>query len=430
MQSWNRLFSFLCLAFFTFSLSSCLEDKCDATLTYTIWEPVYLQEDDIRKDIEIEAARELQNPGNIYYYQDYILINEIEEGVHIIDNTNPSNPRNIAFINVPGARDMAVRNDILYVDNYIDLLSIDISKPDQAVLMERCEDVFVDYYYFTNNGFIVDYKATELTENVECTTDTDVWDSWFFRDDVLFVNNSFDMSGAVAESSGNAANVVGVGGSMARFTIAHNHLYVVDDWQLKVFGLQNATKPELANTVEIGWGVETIFPYRNNLFMGAVDGMYIFDNSDPTAPYQLSKFEHAQACDPVFIKDEIAYVTLRDGVSCQNFTNQLDVVDVSDLMNPTLLATHQMHRPHGLSVVDNSLYICEDDQGVKVFDRSEHEQLGDKLLTHQTGFQAYDIIALGSKNLAMVIGEDGLYQFDISDRSKMNQLSVIPVIRE
>jgi hypothetical protein len=80
--------------------------------------------------------------------------------------------------------------------------------------------------------------------------------------------------------------------------------------------------------------------------------------------------------------------------------------------------------------VDNSLYICEDDQGVKVFDRSEHEQVGDKLLTHQTGFQAYDIIALGGKNLAMVIGEDGLYQFDISDRSKMNQLSVIPVIRD
>ena len=44
----------------------------------------------------------------------------------------------------------------------------------------------------------------------------------------------------------------------------------------------------------------------------------------------------------------------------------MDVVDVSDLMNPTLLATHQMHRPHGLSVVDNSLYICEEDQGVKV----------------------------------------------------------------
>jgi hypothetical protein len=330
---------------------------------------------------------------------------------------------------VPGSRDMAIRNDVLYVDNYIDLLSIDVSNPKQPTLIDRCEDVFIDYYYYSEFGYIVNYEPTQLMEEVECG-ENEVWNDWFFRGGVLLVNSSFDMASAANESSGNVANVVGVGGSMARFTIAHNHLYVVDEWQLKVFGLQNATKPELTSTVDIGWGVETIFPYGNNLFMGAVDGMYIFDNSDPTAPYQLSKFEHAQACDPVFIKDEIAYVTLRDGVTCQNFTNQLDVVDVSDLMNPTLLATHQMHRPHGLSVVDNSLYICEDDQGVKVFDRSEHEQVGDKLLTHQTGFQAYDIIALGGKNLAMVIGEDGLYQFDISDRSKMNQLSVIPVIRD
>lgn len=429
MQSWNRLFSFLCVAFLAASLTSCLEDECSATRTYTIWEPVYMEIDDIRKDIEMEEPRELKNPGNIYFYQDYILINEIEEGIHIIDNANPSNPQNLAFVKVPGSRDMAIRNDVLYVDNYIDLLSIDVSNPKQPTLIDRCEDVFIDYYYYSDLGYIVNYEPTQLMEEVECG-ENEVWNDWFFSGGVLLVNTSFDMTRAANESSGNVANLVGVGGSMARFTIAHNHLYVVDDWQLKVFGLQNATKPELANTVEIGWGVETIFPYGNNLFMGAVDGMYIFDNSDPTTPYQISKFEHAQACDPVFIKDEIAYVTLRDGLTCQNFTNQLDVVDVSDLMNPTLLATHQMHRPHGLSVVDNSLYICEDDQGVKVFDRSEHDQVGDKLLTHQTGFQAYDIIALGAKDLAMIIGEDGLYQFDISDRSKMNQLSVIPVIRD
>ena len=180
MQSWNRLFSFLCVAFLAASLTSCLEDECSATRTYTIWEPVYMEIDDIRKDIEMEEPRELKNPGNIYFYQDYILINEIEEGIHIIDNANPSNPQNLAFVKVPGSRDMAIRNDVLYVDNYIDLLSIDVSNPKQPTLIDRCEDVFIDYYYYSDLGYIVNYEPTQLMEEVECG-ENEIWNDWLYE---------------------------------------------------------------------------------------------------------------------------------------------------------------------------------------------------------------------------------------------------------
>ncbi len=122
----------------------------------------------------------------------------------------------------------------------------------------------------------------------------------------------------------------------------------------------------------------------------------------------------------------LAYVTLRGGTICENFTNQLDVVDVSNLTRPELLATHPMHNPHGLSVADNHVFICENDQGLKVFDASNIEMIQENLTDHITGFRTFDVITLPNK-VAIVVGADGLYQFDYSDPADLKQLSVISV---
>ncbi len=125
-----------------FVFQSCTQDLCNRSATFVRFEPVYLQVNEIREDIQIQAARSLKNPGKLYYYNDYILINERREGLHIIDNRNPENPENIAFVKIPGNIDMAVKNGILYADNYIDLLAIDIQNPAVPRLVSRTEDVF------------------------------------------------------------------------------------------------------------------------------------------------------------------------------------------------------------------------------------------------------------------------------------------------
>ena len=112
------LLSCLCIAMF----SSCLKDNCESERTYVRWDPVFKTLEDLRTDISIESARQLENPGNIYYYNGFLLINEILEGVHVIDNRDPENPQNVSFIDIPGSRDMAVKDgslplDILEVDN-------------------------------------------------------------------------------------------------------------------------------------------------------------------------------------------------------------------------------------------------------------------------------------------------------------------------
>ena len=66
------------------------------------------------------------NPGKIYFKEGYIFINEELKGIHVIDNRNPENPQNIGFIEIPGNVDIAIKNNTLYADSYIDLGAIDI----------------------------------------------------------------------------------------------------------------------------------------------------------------------------------------------------------------------------------------------------------------------------------------------------------------
>ena len=105
--------------------------------------PVYLSYNDLRTSSIVKtASSELINPGKIYFYKGYIFINEELKGIHIIDNTDPRNPVNKSFIKVPGNMDMAIKDNILYADSYIDIVAIDISDLENPKEVKRVENVF------------------------------------------------------------------------------------------------------------------------------------------------------------------------------------------------------------------------------------------------------------------------------------------------
>lgn len=415
------------------ALPGCLRDKCERVHEYVRYDPVYLTSEGMRVDVKAGAARELNNPGNIYFYNGFILINEILQGVHVIDNSNPSNPVNVAFIEIPGCRDMAIRNNVLYADMFIDLVAVDITDVRNPVLLCRVDNVFQNFFANAGAlGYIVEYIPTDEVVRIECNDDR--WGSWWWRsgpelflqaDVSMTFNNTSSFAGS---SSAGAPSGTGIGGSMARFTLAKDHLYTLDSWRMHVFGLAS-TCPDQKSTIEVGGGIETLFPYNDYLFIGSRSGMIIYDNFNPEQPVYRSQFQHAQACDPVFVSEDIAYVTLRDGTTCQNFINQLDVIDVSNINNPRLIRTYPMQHPHGLSVVENTLYLCEGRFGLKVFDVENKNTVSGNLLGRIENLHAFDVIVLPQSSLAMVIGEKGLYQYDASDRTKLVELSMIPVNR-
>lgn len=409
-------------------LTSCLKDSCETSTTYIRYDPQYIRTEELRKTIVPEAPRPIKNAGKIYVYEGYLIINEPEEGLHIVDNRNPKAPVPVSFLPILGNIDMAVRNNILYADSWVDLVMINIEDPANPKFAGRVEDAFPNYGIDPEKGYLVTYKETETTESVpSCDQGGIVFfqgrEMWLQAD--VAIRLSSNSSGSKVGAPGGAT--VGIGGSTARFTITENHLYTVDHSNLRVFNLVNATSPKLASTAAIGWEIETIFPYDNKLFIGGMNGMQIFDATDPESPKFLANFQHARACDPVVAQGNRAYVTLREGTVCEGFNNQLDVLDITEITQPKLIKTYPLHRPIGLSITGDVLMICESDQGLKVFDAKDDLTIDKNQLSHLNDFDAFDVIALEKEGLAIITGKNGIYQYDYSNPKKLVRLSVLKV---
>lgn len=227
-------------------------------------------------------------------------------------------------------------------------------------------------------------------------------------------------SGDASPNSASKAANDGKGGSMARFTVLGDQLYVVDNSSLRLFSLTTPTAPTAGPVVPLVEGVETIYPRAPYLFLGTQRGMYIFDASTPTAPRQLAYYQHVVSCDPVVVDDRFAYVTLRDGRSCGGGPNQLQVVDLSNLAAPRLAQSYPMERPMGLGVDSAMLFVCDKEQ-LKVFSTSTSPTLP----APQTfALNAFDVIP--HRGLLLAIGPDGLYQYRYR-RGSLTRLSVLPV---
>lgn len=216
----------------------------------------------------------------------------------------------------------------------------------------------------------------------------------------------------------------GRGGSMARFTILNNYLYAVTTSDLNVYNITKPQEPSFSNKTVIGNSlIETIYPFKEKLFIGSNNGMYIYDASNPATPVKVGQFTHARSCDPVVADDNFAWVTLRSGTTCQGFTNQLEVVTISNLSNPSLLKTYSMTNPHGLSKDGNLLFICDGADGVKIYNAGDPNNL--VLIKQITNMTTYDVIAWDKK--ALVVTTDGLYQFDYTDLANIKLISKLTI---
>ena len=414
-------------------LGTACSDNVEITHRYTFMRPVYTPTAEIRNSFAVEAPRTLTGTGKIYYRAPYVFVNQPGEGVHIINNSDPENPVNEKFINIPGNFDMAVQGDILYADSYVDLLAIDIGNVSNVRVVKRLERAFPAYnswgfYWDEEAGVITRWEEDETVEvfEDELTAMNAPGLFWFrggiARNESVFSLASGDFSTAGSSVSSDGA---GIGGSMARFAIADERLYTIDDWQIKVFSIENPTNPIKGDSVRVGFSIETIFPFKDKLFIGSRNGMFIYDQSNPDRPQLISEFRHATSCDPVVANDSMAYVTLRSGNACEGFINQLDVINIRDVTRPKLVKTYPMDNPHGLGISGTTLFICEGEFGLKVFDATKSRDITG--LAHFKDVHAYDVIPLGE--VLMMVGDDGLYQYDYSDLTNVKQLSKLDIVR-
>lgn len=409
------------------AISGC-QDKVYETFTANA--PIYLSYKDLRQSVKKTEIRELKNPGKIYFKDNLIFINEQMEGVHIFDVSNPASPINKGFIEIPGNVDIAIKDNMLYADSYVDLVVIDIANINSVSEKARMKDVFpylvpeYDSKYpmaeiDEKKGVVTGWEVKKVTQEMK----THIYPIYYYNKGLeSFVDYASNMGGTVG-----SGNSVGVGGSMARFGLYKDLLYIVDEATLYKFNISNLSSPADLGNQSIGWNIETMFIYDDHMFLGTRTGMLVFSLEVASNPSYVNQFSHITSCDPVVVQNDLAYVTLRGETVCGSNTNRLDVIRLSNNYTKfDLIASYTMTGPYGLGIDDEVLFVCDGDAGLKVYNASDPLNIDKNKLAQFPGINTYDVIPLN--NYLFMIGNDGFYLYDYNDLQNIHQIGVIPVV--
>lgn len=225
--------------------------------------------------------------------------------------------------------------------------------------------------------------------------------------------------GQEGSSSSDGLGPTGQGGSLARFVVVKDYLYVVDRTNLKVFNLANPENPVYLSNHQLNVNVETIFARDSaTLFIGTTSGMFMYDIANAPNVNFISSYSHIVSCDPVVANNKYAYVTLHSDQNnnfCRNNINQLDIVNIEDLTQPFIANSFPLIKPLGLGLYGDTLLVC--DNGIKVFDVNDPKNL--KLLNAIEEVPAVDIIPNG--DVMIIATTEGLKQY----RYKNQQLTLL-----
>jgi len=399
-------------------LASCEFDSYQ-TVTYSVNEPVFISGEEFRNSVNVTSdARELKEYGKMCFYEGYLYLSEPGKGIHIINNENPSNPKIVGYIELMGNQDLAIRNGFLYADALIDLVWFDISNPSNPTLKGRVKNIFSRALPFIENEYGYDnelcsagLKKGKIVIGWELKTK-----SYEVRSNGE--DMAFDTSPAYSHSNSN-----GLTGSMSRFSLYEDYLYAVIENQMSIINLSNEVPKKATEDIYIGSDVETIFSYQDKMFMGTPSGLIIYSVEDPLRPTYCSQIWHVYGCDPVVVENDLAYVTIHSGSFCGQNSNELLIIDVSDVYQPRQIVSYNMVNPKGLGIDNEMLFLCDD--GLKIFKLTEPQTLFSNQLVHYKGMDGYDVIPYN--NTLMMIADKGLYQYDYSDVDNIKELSFIPV---
>lgn len=135
------LFLLICFLFSSCWYTPGRDDDASVDPAQSAYEPVSMKRATFETTIAINPVREIEKAGKIYVNGDLVFINEVGKGFHILDNTSPTEPENIAFIEIPLATDLAIRNNTIYVHHAVDLVTMRFNA-EEVEILHRERNVF------------------------------------------------------------------------------------------------------------------------------------------------------------------------------------------------------------------------------------------------------------------------------------------------
>ena len=416
----------IALAFVLIATISCEENKEDDCadvavaessyfidpLIYSEYTPIELSKDKLSELIEFTAPFDVEKAGKIYIKDDLIFIGEQGKGYHIYDNSSPENPIQKKFLKIGGTTDLAIREDYFYMNQFNDLITLKVDLANFTFnetgrekgvfsLFSPSENTSPDGYYFdsSQDKVIVGFSKKENFTAPEFPEFTQ--------------NSCFENVLAVDES---ASPTDGQGGSFATFSLKNNYLYTVDSRKLSTFLINEGHigNPSFTGTIDVGFGIETLFNFADNLFIGSNNALYIYGLENPETPTFKSISQHFRACDPVVANETNAFVTIRGGSGCGGNSNQLKIYDILDVESPKLLLDRELVNPKGLALFGKYVFVA--DSAIRIFDVSDLEN-GNITLVSKIDQEVTDLII--RDNHLFAIGDLGIYQYKLDNTAEL-----------
>lgn len=147
-------------------LSSCFytrnDDDFPVNPVHSAYEPIKMPRSDFENTTQFQPPRTIVNSGKIYIKDHLLFINEVHEGFHVFDNSNPETPENIGFLKILASTDLAIKNEVIYSNNGPDLIAIVSNLENMTIeISKRVVNTFPDSMSFSPDGF---YFPTEENE--------------------------------------------------------------------------------------------------------------------------------------------------------------------------------------------------------------------------------------------------------------------------
>ena len=129
----------------SFFLFSCPYEK-DYGLTSSDYEPEFMERSEFEKSITLVNTSQnpkVENAGKIYLKDNYMFIGDTNKGFYVYDNSTPEKPIIKAFLKIPGATDLAIRGDVMYVNQAVDLVTFSYDfEQNQITIHDRIRNTF------------------------------------------------------------------------------------------------------------------------------------------------------------------------------------------------------------------------------------------------------------------------------------------------
>lgn len=396
---------------FIFIFFSCVKSKGDISITYEKATAVYGDLEAIRALPLLKVQQQLKNPGKIYVGNDYILVGEEGEGIHIFDNSNMTNPIRLSFIQIPFNKEFFVKDNVIYAESLYDFLKIDIANVYQPQLIGRAKDVFGTPYKNDKGESLISFDYAVATDVFELNSPEAQELKKQGKLHLDYLDNVIPES-TIPSSFASASSGAG---SINRIAVDYDHIYVLGGNSLHVIS-NNGGLISYVDDIKLDDGMETIYAENNRLYIGSESAMLTYRVNNPSKPSKVSEFSHATACDPVLpIGTNLAYMTLRsvDNAGCNVADeNSLTVVDLTNEQEPESIQSLEMESPYGMAMLGWYLVVGEGTNGITIFDASNPRDLTE--IARITGVEAYDIMRHPSNPyILMTTSSAGLEQYEI-----------------